>query len=171
MARKQASKRRNLKVYIGYPAVIFILLCAGIYLVAWTLGAHADQTIKAVIHAQPVTQPATIDPAIANGTHYNQIPIEVNGTCPQNAAYIEIFDNGVMGGSAICDNGFYDPTLNLFPGLNVLEAHSFNSTDDEGPVSAPVSVYYDPPAAPATEPLLLQTAFIYKGYDVGQTVS
>jgi hypothetical protein len=65
----------------------------------------------------------------------------------------------------------------LFPGQNDLVAHVFNLTDDEGPVSSTVTVYYDVPQTPvnhgqqtAATPLTLKTSFLYKGYYVGQEV-
>jgi hypothetical protein len=117
------------------------------------------------------------------------VPITVNGSCPPNAAYIELFRNGFMGGSAICSSSStFEIQTDLFPGANELTAHSFNSTDDEGPVSAKVTVFYDVPQPPAPtgtpvvtkptggsskptgSPLTLKTAFVYKGYYVNQPV-
>ena len=182
--KRPAKKSKRKFLLIPYPLFVFFLICVGVYLVAWTVKAHADQTIKAVIHAQPVSQPADIDPSLTEGTHYTNIPIEISGSCPVNAAYVEIFRNGVMSGSAICYNGRFDTLVDLFPGKNIIVAHVFNETDDEGPVSSSLDLYYDPPQSSQidletaqsspdqnkTLPLLLRTAFVYKGYYVGQEV-
>lgn len=160
------------------------MLCTGVYLIAWTFNAHADVIVKAIVKDKPIAAPAVITTP-ADNTHFTAVPIEISGTCPDHAAYVEIFRNGIMDSSAMCINGKFDPQVDLFAGKNIIEAHSFNLTDDEGPVSGPVTVYYDPPPPPSppslqtsspspsksTAPLLLNTAFVYKGYYVGQEVS
>lgn len=184
-AAKSVKRKKKFLFFIPYPLIVFLLLCVGVYLVAWTFNAHADDIIvKAIIHGQPVTDKAVIN-SPAEGTHFKAVPITVSGTCPTNAAYVEIFRNGVMGGSALCDlSGNFQLQSDLYDGANKLEAHVFNITDDEGPVSDPVNVVYDaPPPPPAlntgqttapkpkTSPLLLKTAFVYKGYYIGEQVS
>lgn len=177
-------KRRHL---FEYPLFVFLLLCTGVFLAAWTFRAAAtDIIVTARIPGPPVTSPAVIDNPV-NGDRFSAIPIPVNGTCPVNAAYVEIFRNGVMSGSAICEaDSTYQLSIDLFPGQNDLTAHVFNITDDEGPVSDVVTVYYDAPQPPPpptssgnkppssgsgyNNPLILKTAFVYKGYYVGQPV-
>jgi hypothetical protein len=184
--RKRASKKsksRKNRPFFAYPLYIFLLLCAGVFLIAWTLRAGADDIlVTAKVAAVPVTSPAVITNP-ASGQHFSSIPINVSGTCPPNAAYVEIFRNSVMGGTAICSaGGTFDLSVDLFPGLNSLTAHVFNSTDDEGPVSSPVTVYYDAPqppqppggspraGSPSSNPLILKTSFIFKGYHAGDQV-
>jgi hypothetical protein len=195
MARPKNKKRASKQSYsqkkrpvLAYPLFIFILLCTGVFLVGWTLRATAiNIKVTARIPGPPVTNQATIETP-TTGEHFNSIPIDINGNCPANAAYVEIFSNGVMKGSAICGPDFsYQISVDLFPGVNELVAHSFNITDDEGPVSATVSVFYDVPQPPPTVPndgvgspsspspeatplLLIKTAFLYKGYYVGDKV-
>jgi hypothetical protein len=178
-AVKTAKRKRFL--FIPYPLVLFLLLCAGVYLVAWTFDAHADDLIvNAIVKDKPITERPDIDPSI-DGKHYHAVPIEVSGTCPANAAYIKIFRNGFFSGSAICQAGKFDPEVDLFVGKNEIVAHAFNLTDDEGPVSLLVTVYYEPPQASSPNlqtgspksngpPLELKTDFVYKGYYVGQEV-
>jgi hypothetical protein len=175
-ANKQV-KSRPKRVFFRYPLLIFLLLCAGAFLVAATLNVGADDIlVTAEVHGQPVTQPAIIT-SPASGSHFSSIPITVTGTCPTNAAYVEIFRNNLMSGSALCSSNSFQLQIDLFPGQNTLVAHVFNVTDDEGPVSTPVTVFYDVPAPnthPGTvvskHPLVLKTAFIYKGYYVDQEV-
>jgi len=184
--KKRASKSgpsRRRRPVLAYPLVIFLLLCAGAFLAAWTFKAGADNIfVTAKVSGPHVTHPATITTP-ASGSHFSSIPIAVSGSCPANAAYIEIFDNNVMRGTAICSSGSYSLMIDLFPGLNDLTAHAFNLTDDEGPVSAVTTVTYNLPqpaassspasssAVPSANPLTLNTAFVYKGYYVGQQVS
>jgi len=147
--------------------------------------------VTAAIKAPPISSPAIIT-SPPDGAHFSAVPITVDGSCPPNAAYIEIFRNGFMGGSAICSgSSTFEIQTDLFPGANQLTAHSFNSTDDEGPVSDKVTVYYDvsqtPPTStpgnstasgqptgsnpqPPVEPLTLKTAFVYKGFYVNQPI-
>jgi hypothetical protein len=183
--RKRAVKpaKRKRLFFIPYPLILFLLLCAGVYLVIWTFDAHADDLIvNAIVKDKPITAPPAVDPTI-NGRHYNAVPIEVSGTCPEHASYVKVFRNDLFSGSAICQDGKFDPPIDLFVGKNVITAHAFNLTDDEGPVSDPIIVYYDPPVQPSspslqtnpaapvkTSPLTVKTAFVYKGYYVGQQV-
>ncbi len=185
--KKRASKRvtsRKRRFFFPYPLFLFLMLCAGAFLVTATFKAGADDiVVTAAVHAPPVTSPALIiNPA--SGTHFTSIPITVSGSCPSGAAYVEIFRNNLMSGSAICDSSSnFQLTIDLFPGQNELVAHVFNVTDDEGPVSGTVTIYYDVPQPPpgtsstpkkagpaAVSPLTLKTAFIYKGYYTGQEV-
>lgn len=175
------SKNRGRRSIFSYPLVMFLLLCSGVFLVAWTFRANADILVTAKVSAPFVIQPAVITSPV-DGTHFTAIPINVSGTCPVNAGYVEIFDNNVMRGTAICSSGAFQLSVDLFQGANSLIARVFNITDDEGPVSAAVNVFYDilqPPAgsqnpglsgSPSSSPLLLKTAFVYKGYHVGQLV-
>jgi hypothetical protein len=184
-AKKRPAKKNKSRLSMPYPLVAFLFLCAGFFLVACTFGVSADDVlVTAAIKAPPISSPAIIT-SPPDGAHFSAVPITVSGSCPPNAAYIEIFRNGFMGGSAICSgSSTFTLQTDLFPGANQLTAHSFNSTDDEGPVSSKVTVYYDVPKAPSPAPgqpsgssskpsgapLTLKTAFIYKGYYVNQPI-
>lgn len=184
--RKRASKQiknRQKRHIFRYPLFIFLLLCAGAFLIAATFNVTADDIlVKAKVSAPLVTSPAQFSPTIIDGMHFNSTPVEISGSCPANAAYVEIFRNNLMDGSGICNNGLFDPLIDLLPGANLLEIHVFNVTDDQGPVSDTRTLYYDVPSSPAsgqyitsqapsTNPLILTTTFVYKGFDVGQEVS
>lgn len=203
MARKPTAKKRTSKKpvahsrrwFVPYPLMVFLLLAAGAFLTAWTFRVDAqDILVTARIQGPALTGPATIT-SPADGTHFSAVPITVEGSCPTNAAYVEIFRNGLMGGSGICSaGGTFSLSTDLFDGRNDLTAHSFNITDDEGPVSTAVSVFYDAPPPPVLDtgqpnlpeqasqnassavqkhkkaPLTLKTSFVYKGYYIGQQV-
>jgi hypothetical protein len=177
-ARSDTKRKSRQKRFVwGYPLVIFLLLCVGVFLVAWTWRAVADDIIvTAKVPGPSVTAPAVITTP-ANGAHFMRVPVTIRGNCPTNAAYIEIFRNGLMSGSAICSGSTFQMSIDLFSGRNDLVAHVFNVTDDEGPVSSTVTIYYDKPQPtghstinPTTNPLLLRTDFLYKGYYIGQKV-
>jgi hypothetical protein len=111
-------------------------------------------------------------------------------------SYIKLYNNNVFSGTVLCSaSGTFDLQISLFPGANQLIAHVFNITDDEGPASVPVTVYYDVPVPPPPPPkpgtnkgsggghsstpstptvkpsaFILTTNFNYKGISVGQEV-
>jgi hypothetical protein len=196
MARKKAVSRstksryvRKKRIIFGYPLIIFLLLAVGVFLVTATFPSlAADIHVRAKVSAPFVTDPASID-SPTEGSHFSSIPIEVSGTCTTNAAYVEIFRNGQMSGTAVCDiDQKYNLAIDLFPGQNKLEAHVFNMTDDEGPVSLPVNVFYDVPQLPPTTStgkpgskpttsrpsapsLVVSTEFVYKGYRLNDLVT
>jgi hypothetical protein len=201
MAREKSVKRAKKKIksrkkrpFLAYPSFIVLLICSGVFLIAWTWRAGAaDIFVSAKVSAPFVTDPAVIT-SPSNGDRFTLTPISVRGNCPTSpnytAAYVEIFDNNVMRGTAICDgNAQFNLSVSLFVGANSLTAHVFNSTDDEGPVSDEVKVIYAPPQPPSTgggnpgqghgggsggnsspTPLNLLTSFTYKGYHIGDRV-
>jgi hypothetical protein len=192
MARPKSKKRapkqiknRKRRLFLPWPLLIFLFICSCVFLIAKTFNVGADDIfVTAKVSGPLVTSPAVIT-SPTDGTHFTSIPISVSGTCPTNAAYVEIFRNNLMSGTALCDiNSNFQLSISLFPGRNDLAAHVFNLTDDEGPVSATVTVFYDVPNPPssattpagssgkpsASNPFTLQTAFVYKGYLVGQEV-
>lgn len=184
--KKRASNRSRSRPLFSYPLALFLLMVLGVYLSAWTLKANgANVLVTAQVHAPLVTSPAVITTP-KNGQHFKNIPISVSGTCPANAGYVEIFRNNVLSGSALCDvNSNFQLSTDLATGRNDLTAHVFNITDDEGPVSSRVTVFYVAPNPPpktatnpsggsggqaAASPFLLTTSFLYKGYYIGQQV-
>ncbi len=197
MARQKTTKRaakqdknRSSRHFLSWPLVVFLLLCAGAYLVTATFKAGADDIfVTAAVHAPPVTSPAQIT-SPTDGSRFTSVPITVTGICPAGASYVEIFRNNLMSGSTPCSStSSFQLDVDLFPGQNSLVAHVFNITDDEGPVSNTITVFYDVPtpvpqpsgsgssssATPSEQtvssPLTLMTNFIYKGYLVGEQVS
>lgn len=191
-ARKPVKGRQKRSVF-AYPLFIFLLLCTGVLLIAWTFKTGAANiNVTAKVSDSFVTDPAVIT-APTEGSRFTSIPIDVHGTCPTSpsytAAYVKIYDNDVFRGSAICDGSAeFSLSIDLFPDENSLTAHIFNSTDDEGPVSTAVTVFYDvpqpppqtPPSEPATpnspkpsnpaNPPIIKTTFVYKGYHVGDQI-
>ncbi|HVS78786.1 MAG TPA: hypothetical protein VHD84_00650 [Candidatus Saccharimonadales bacterium] len=158
------------------------MLCVGVYLTAWTFDANADDVLlKPVIGDSGIK----IAPVIArpnDGQHFSAVPVAVKGSCPPGAAYVELFRNERMAGSAICsEDSTFALQSDLYQGKTTLTAKPFTTSDIDGPVSEPVSVSYK--ALPITplntqtvaqssnsQPLILGTAFVYKGYYVGQDV-
>ena len=152
----------------------------GLILIGWTLKAGADNIhVTAKVPAPPLT----ITPVITSptdGSHFNAIPIPVKGTC-EYGSYLKLYRNNFFSGSAVCTSGGeFALDSDLFPGKNDLMVRSFNITDDEGPSSSVVSVYYDVPMPPSisaptsftpgASPFTITTDFKHVGYRYGQTV-
>ncbi len=135
----------------SYPMLVMILLCVGVLIGGWTHVVTADSyQVHASVPGPAPTQAAVIDTPAANA-HFNDKPIIVSGSCPIAASgdYVSIYRNTFYSGTAICDaSGHYQLSIDLFSGANQLVARGYNFTDVAGPDSAPVTVYYDPPAAP-----------------------
>jgi hypothetical protein len=179
------AKRPAHKRFLLHPATVFLLLCTGVLLVGWTMRAGAVSfAVKGRIPAPPLSDPAVIT-SPADNTHFKTKPIDVAGTCPSDS-YIKILRNGQFAGTTLCDNATKTFTLSvdLVVGANQLEAHDFNITDDEGPQSTPITVYYDPPALPVVSPsgqppvvkpklapFVITGDFTYMGIAAGQSGS
>ncbi len=131
-----------------HPATILVLLLAGVLIVGWTWYAAADSYgITGKVAAPALTEGAVISEP-ADGATFTASPITITGTCP-NSSYVTIIRNGVFAGVGGCavDNTF-SIDVSLSPGANTLQAQDYNTTDDPGPVTPGITVYYSPPAPP-----------------------
>lgn len=164
-----------------------MLLCVGVLLLGWTFRINAlTFSVSGRVAAEPLTEPAQIT-IPTSGTHVTSAPITVFGTCPSDS-YVKLYRNNVFSGLGLCSgiNNFQIQT-DLFAGANALTVRVFNVTDDEGPPSDTVNVFYDVPTpapdrggkdshkkptapTPGEKQLQLTTDFLYRGYYVGQTV-
>lgn len=192
---KRSAKRPPVRRLLAYPAVLFVLLCVGVLLTIWTFKALADSVlISAVVEAPPVTGAAVIT-SPADGQHFTSVPITVAGTCPSDGSggYVKVYRNNVFSGAAICDSSNqFTLDTDLFAGANTISVQIYNVTDEPGPASTPVTVYYDVPATPGNSnpptnssssgsggsstvpsaaPLVVSSQFRYQGYYVNQIVS
>ncbi len=158
-----------------------------------TVYSFADSyVINAKVAAPLPASAATID-SPADQTHSTVQRITVSGTCPSDT-YVQLYLNSVLSGVATCGTNAttYSLDINLQPGSNTLEVRVFNITDDEGPRSAPITVWYDvPQPAPGTAPspvvkqpaqdtpsaapeqpfIISQDNFQYQVYSSGETVT
>lgn len=186
------SRRPAHKRFILHPLTVFLLLCVGVLLTGFTWKTSADSySVKAKVAAPPLTDPAIIT-SPADGNHFKAKPIEVDGTCPDDS-YINLMRNGIFSGTALCDNVTNTFTLqtDLSAGANILQAQDYNITDDAGPQSGQITVYYDPPPPPAVAtqssspntpsttsipsanaaPFFITSEYAYRGYLVGETTN
>ncbi|HWT39778.1 MAG TPA: hypothetical protein VN081_00660 [Dongiaceae bacterium] len=76
-----------------------------------------------------------------SGASYATSPITVNGICP-NDLLVQLYDNGVMVGSVMCNNGSFSLQVSLFAGANELSAIVYDNLEQAGPTSNVVAVTY-----------------------------
>jgi len=88
----------------------------------------------------PPTQGASISTP-GSGAGFNNSPITVTGICP-NGLLVQLYDNGVMVGSAICNGGSFSMQVSLFAGANELAVTVYDDLGQAGPTSASVTVNY-----------------------------
>jgi|GEM_PF-5103533 len=124
---------------------------------------HADSYIvNATVPAPLPSSPAFIT-SPTDQEHVSTSLITVSGTCPSNAAYVTIYRDNILSGMSPCTNNTFGMQLSLAPGANQLLAKVYNITNDEGPASTPITVYYDivtPPVPPVPELTSLGVDFV-----------
>lgn len=163
------------KKFLLHPASVMVILLVGVLLAGWTYqSSAADYTVTAKIPAEPLTEPALITTP-ANGSHHNNQPITVAGTCPYKS-YINLHRNDIFAGTTLCQPaGTFSLQVGLLNGENRLQAHVFNVTDDEGPLGSIVTVFYAPavapktpikpiPPKPAPDPFVITSDYRYRAY-------
>jgi hypothetical protein len=101
-----------------------------------------------------VSAPLPLDPAVITSPQdqdrFSEPDITVSGTCP-NDSYVKVFQNDQLAGISPCTGLEFSVATTLAPGANVLRAQVYNLTDDEGPASPSITVYYDAPQPPTPE--------------------
>lgn len=150
---RNKSKRPLHKKVALHPISILLLLCFGVLLVETTVRVHAEETItvSAKVSAPLPSAPAIVEQP-ANQSHVTTQIITVQGTCSPETAYVSFVVNGGFGGVAACQSGAFSAQVSLVPGENSVQVRSFNATDDEGPVSLIITIFYDPPQQEVPEP-------------------
>lgn len=150
-AKKRAQKRairqaRPIhKKVILHPVSIMVLLCVGVFLSLWTYKAIADSySVTASVMAAPLNSPSVITEPANNSTVY--VPtVQLYGSC-EYMSYIKLFRNGLFAGVAYCmPDGRFAIKTDLFLGINTLRVDAYNITDNQGPISAPMTIIYQKP--------------------------
>lgn len=128
--------------------------------------------LEGTISAPPPPQGATIT-VPSNGQSFNQVPIQVSGTCP-DGLLVEILNNGVMVGSTLCENGSFSLQIILFPGQNELTARVLDDLGQEGPPSNTVTVSYststDTSFSAFAQSIILTSSYSRRAVDPGATL-
>lgn len=97
--------------------------------------------LQATKEQDPPTATATISTP-ANGATFTTSPITVNGIC-QTGLLVQIYNNDVLVGSVMCQNGSFSLQVTLFAGTNELSAVLFDDLGQAGPTSRIVTVTYN----------------------------
>lgn len=125
--------------------------------------------LQGKVSAPPPSRGATID-IPHTGQSFSALPITVSGLCP-NGTLVEIYKNGVFGGSADCKSGSYSLQIDLFNGRNDLVARVFDTLNQAGPDSNTVTVTYLSSISTGQPQLILTTQFAKRGADPGSILS
>ncbi|MET0779490.1 MAG: hypothetical protein ABWY71_01510, partial [Candidatus Saccharimonadales bacterium] len=133
-----------------HPFSIMVVLCAGVILAGSTYRSlAASYGVTASVSAAPVTGPAVIATPL-DSQHVGSQHLTVTGTCPASA-YVKLYRGAAFSGTSNCTASVFQVQTTLLPGVNQLQAKVYNVTNDEGPASAPITVYFDETiAAPPT---------------------
>lgn len=142
---------RTIRFGAQWTALIFIGACL-LVLFVLTRGAGAINPIptpdpkpgsyglEATKKQPPPTTGATITTP-GNGASFSTSPTTVNGICP-TGLLVQVYDNNVMVGAVMCENGSFTLQVSLFAGTNDLTAIVYDDLDQAGPVSSTVTVTY-----------------------------
>lgn len=76
-----------------------------------------------------------------NGASFTNSPITVQGICP-TGLLVQIYNNNVMAGAVMCENGSFSIEISLFVGTNDLRAVVYDDVEQAGPESNTVTVTY-----------------------------
>ena len=97
-------------------------------------GLAATKTQEAPTVAATITTPG-------NGASFSSSPITVSGICT-TGLLVQIYNNGVMVGSAMCTGNSFSLQVSLFAGTNELTAIMYDDLEQGGPTSNIVTVNY-----------------------------
>jgi hypothetical protein len=163
--RKRSVRRRPIhKKVLLHPFTLFVLLCAGVLVAGSTFRSQAvSYDVTATVPAPALTDPAVITQP-SDGQHVTSEAITVSGSCPDDS-YVKLYRAGDFAGSSLCSGNGFSIQVSLSLGENELQARVFNLTDQEGPGSSAVQVYYDLPLPestpePASVPVSLQVGSV-----------
>ena len=141
--KNKASVITGLSIFIGTLLVALFVFAPSSYAlerlpdpdpIPGSYGLEATKTKAAPTSGATITTPG-------NGGSFSTSPINVSGICP-NDLLVQIYNNGVMVGAVMCENGSFSLQVSLFPGTNELSADVFDEVDQTGPRSNTVTVNY-----------------------------
>lgn len=143
MIRTYTSAWRSLPITIGVALLalfVFVPSAGAIEKIPDPKPNPGSFGLEATKKQAPPTQGATITTP-GNGASFSTSPITVSGIC-QNGLLVQVYDNGVLVGSAMCTNGSFSVQVSLFAGTNDLSAIVYDDLDQAGPTSNIVPVTY-----------------------------
>jgi PKD repeat protein len=141
--------------HTSYAGLFFILILGAVILAG--ISFAADAAVPAVNPQSgsvgltgTVTGPAptTSAPILSpgNGTSTSNIPITISGACP-TGTFVSLERNNIFGGAVACsDAGTFSLQADLFDGVNIIYTRVTDALGQNGPNSAPITVYYNAPS-------------------------
>jgi hypothetical protein len=125
--------------------------------------------LEGTISSPPPSRAATITNP-TSGRSFSELPITVNGLCPEGTL-VKLFSNNIFVGSTSCTNASFTLQIDLFNGQNDLIARVYDDLDQAGPDSNTVTVTFsDPQIAAAGSRVSLTSNFARMGANPGQTL-
>lgn len=97
--------------------------------------------LEATKTQEPPTQGATITTP-GNGAAFSDSPITVRGICPTDLL-VQVYNNNVMVGAVMCQDGSFSIEVSLFAGTNELKVIVYDDLEQAGPESDTVTVTYN----------------------------
>lgn len=170
VTHKKSVRRRPVhKKLLLHPITAFVLLCVGVLAAGSTFTSWAESyDVTAKVHAPALTEPAVIT-SPTGGQRFSEKTIDVQGDCPADS-YIKLYKDAAFSGVALCADGRFSIQTDLSTGENELQVRVFNLTDDEGPGSSPVKVFYNlpEPSSSVSVPTSLRVSVVDEsGYKSG----
>lgn len=89
----------------------------------------------------PPTTVATIT-SPAEGASFSEFPITVAGLCT-DGLLVQLYNNGVMVGSVMCEDGSFSLQISLFAGQNELTTYQFDDLGQSSPQGNTVTVSFN----------------------------
>lgn len=140
--------RPTLPVVVGCLAIVALLICLHQPAAAITQLPTPDPIPGSFgLEATKVQDPPKVAPSIstpANGASPGDQQITVSGIC-QNDTLVEVHNNKVMAGSAMCKNGSFSIRISLFIGTNELTVIAYDDLGQASPLSKPIRVTFSSP--------------------------
>ena len=99
-----------------------------------SFGVEATKTQAAPVEGASITVPG-------NGASFTTSPTTVSGICPTDLLVL-VYNNSVMVGAVMCENGSFSLQVSLFAGINELTALVYDQLDQAGPASNIITVNY-----------------------------
>ncbi|CAN5380950.1 hypothetical protein BH10PAT3_BH10PAT3_8050 [soil metagenome] len=189
ISQHEHSGRLRPHEHTSYIPLVLMVFLVGVMLVMFSVKAFvlADSPgpqaysigLSGAVPAAPPKLAATITTPKSN-QHFGILPVSVAGTCP-TGTLVEVYKNNIFAGSTPCDSsGAYSVDIDLLYGQNILTAQVYDALNQAGPVSSPVTVFYDAvqPAAASLSflnfggtQLLLESDAVYRGTFPGQSLN
>jgi hypothetical protein len=119
---------------------------------AYGLNTSSGTHISVNVAGDPPTEGAQILFPVTN--HLTKISLlQVTGTCPTDTL-VAIYNNATFAGSATCSStGEFAITIQLFEGINTIQAQNYDGLNQPGPTTPQVSITYEPETAASDTPV------------------